>query len=138
MEFNYLDLIFLRSGYRFNDSGNYTFGLGVNYAVRNLAFTIDASLEDNASFGYVYSINFNVKLIPKIVTVEDIAIANQYYKKGLRSYVADDIDSAIESFEKTKEFNPYHKNIDAKIDDLTELKRLKKTNEELEKQGTDF
>ena len=138
MEFNYLDLIFLRSGYRFNDSGSYTFGLGVNYAVRNLAFTIDASLEDTASFGYVYSINFNIKLIPKIVTVEDIAIANQYYKKGLRSYVADDIDSAIESFEKTKEFNPYHKNIDSKIDDLTELKRLKKTNEELEKQRNDF
>ncbi|HPJ16258.1 MAG TPA: hypothetical protein PLJ39_14400, partial [Spirochaetota bacterium] len=61
-----------------------------------------------------------------------------YYKKGLRSYVADDIDSAIESFEKTKEFNPYHKNIDAKIDDLSELKKLKKTNEELERQDSQY
>lgn len=135
LELNYLDLLFFRAGYRFNDAGKYTFGVGVNYAVGNKAFSVDASIEDNMDFGYVYSINFSMKLIPKIVTIEDIAEADRHYKRGLRSYVADDVDSAIESFEKTREFNPYHKNIDAKIDNLKELKELKKKNDELEKEN---
>jgi hypothetical protein len=135
LELNYMNLIFFRTGYRFNDVGTYTMGVGVNYAIRNVSFSVDASVADNGVFGHTYSLNFLLKLIPKVVTVDDIAVANEYYKKGLKEYVTDDIDAAIDSFEKTREYNPYHKNIEKKIDDLEKLRRLKKRTEELEREN---
>jgi len=77
-------------------------------------------------------LNATFKLIPKVITVEDKLRAEVHYKRGIRHYIADDIDSAIDEFKLTKDYNPYHKNIDRKIEDLLEIKRMRKKNEELE------
>ena len=132
IELNYLELLYFRTGWRFNDSGKYSLGFGFNYAVKNVAFNIDSSFSDNGIFGPIYSISATFKLIPKVITVEDKLRAEVHYKKGIRHYIADDIDSAIDEFKLTKDYNPYHKNIDKKIDDLLEIKKMRKKNEELE------
>ncbi len=132
IELNYLELLFFRTGWRFNDGGKYSLGFGFNYVVQNVAFNIDTSFSDNGIFGPVYSLNATFKLIPKVITVEDKLRAEVHYKRGIRHYIADDIDSAIDEFKLTKDYNPYHKNIDKKIEDLLEIKRMRKKNEELE------
>ena len=48
--------------------------------------------------------------------------------------MADDIDSALDEFDITKDYNPYHKNIDKKIEDLKEIRNLRKKNEELDEE----
>ena len=132
IEFNYLELLYIRGGWRFNDAGTYSLGFGFNYAVQNTAFTIDTSFSDNGVFGPVYSLSMTVKLIPKVVTVEDKLKAESHYRKGLKFFVADDIDSAIDEFKITKDYDPYFKDIDQKISDLEEIKRLKEQNKELD------
>ena len=132
VEFNYLELLYFRTGWRFNDGGKYSLGFGFNYVVQNVSFNIDTSFSDNGIFGPVYSIGATFKLIPKVITVEDKLKAEVHYKRGIRHYIADDIDSAINEFKLTKDYNPYHKNIDKKIDDLIELKKMRIKNEELE------
>ncbi len=132
VEFNYLELLYIRGGWRFNDAGTYSLGFGFNYAVNNTAFSVDTSYSDNGIFGPVYSISVTVKLIPKIITVGDKLRAEVHYKKGIKHFVADDIDSAIDEFNTVKDYNPYHKNIDRKIKDLQEIKKLKETNKELD------
>lgn len=132
IELNYLELLYFRTGWRFNDGGTYSIGFGFNYVVQNVAFNIDTSFSDNGIFGPVYSINATFKLIPKVITVEDKLRAEVHYKRGIRHYIADDIDSAVDEFKLTKDYNPYHKNINKKIDDLLEIKKMRKKNEELE------
>ncbi|MCL2155207.1 MAG: PorV/PorQ family protein [Leptospirales bacterium] len=132
VEFNYLELLYIRGGWRFNDAGTYALGFGFNYAVLNTAFTIDTSFSDNGVFGPVYSLGITVKLIPKVVTVEDKLKAEVHYKKALKHFISDDIDSAIEEFRIVKDYDPYFKNIDQKIKDIEEIKKLKAQNKELD------
>jgi len=132
VEFNYLELLYLRAGWRFNDAGTYSIGFGFNYAIQNTAFSIDTSYSNNGIFGPVYSLGITVKLIPKIITVGDKLKAEVHYKKGIKHFVADDLDSAIDEFNTVKDYNPYHKNIDRKIKDLQEIKKLKEKNKELD------
>jgi hypothetical protein len=132
VEFNYLELLYIRGGWRFNDAGTYSLGFGFNYAVLNTAFSIDTSFSDNGVFGPVYSLRITVKLIPKVVTVEDKLKAEVHYKKGLKHFISDDLDSAIEEFSIVKDYNPYFKDIDQKIKDLEKIKKLKAQNEELD------
>ncbi|MGB4269280.1 MAG: PorV/PorQ family protein [Spirochaetota bacterium] len=134
VELNYLDILFFRSGYRFNDAGKYTFGLGFNYAIKNIAFVIDASYQDAGIFGPIYSFTITFKLIPKVITIEDKLKAEVHYQRGIKYFITDDIDGAIEEFKKARDYNPYHKNVDKKIQDLEELKELKRQNELLEKE----
>ena len=47
-------------------------------------------------------------------------------KKGIKYFISNDLDSAIEEFRLCKDYNPYHKDIDKKIKDLEEIKKLKK------------
>lgn len=132
VELNYLEILYLRGGWRFNDAGTYTMGMGFNYAIKDVAFSVDASYADNGIFGPVYSINLTFKLIPKVITVEDKIKAEAHYKKGIKFFVADDIDSAINEFNTARDYNPYHKNIDKKIEDLKEIKKLKEENRQLD------
>jgi len=132
VEFNYLELLYLRCGWRFNDAGTYTLGFGFNYAVQNTSFSVDTSYSENGVFGPVFSICVTAKLIPKVITVSDKLKAEAHYKKGIKHFVADDIDSAIGEFNTVKDYNPYHKNIDKKIEDLQEIKKLKQKNKELD------
>lgn len=134
VELNYLDILFFRTGYRFNDAGKYTFGLGVNYAIKNVAFVIDASYQDTGIFGPVYSFTVTFKLIPKVITVEDKLQAEVHYQRGIKYFISDDIVGAIEEFKKAKDYNPYHKNVDKKIEDLEELQELKRQNELLQEE----
>ncbi len=132
VEFNYMELLYIRGGWRFNDAGTYSLGFGFNYAIQNTAFSVDTSYSDNGIFGPVYSLSVTIKLIPKIITVGDKLRAEVHYKKGIKHFVADDLDSAIDEFNTVKDYNPYHKNIDRKIKDLQEIKKLKETNKELD------
>ncbi len=128
LELTYLDLLYIRGGWRFNDTGTYTVGLGFNYVIKNVSFTIDASFADAGEFNPTYSFNIGFKLIPKVVTIEDRKKAEYHYKRGIKSYVGDDIDGALKEFKTTKDYNPYHRNIDKKIEDLQEIMDLKKQN----------
>ena len=132
VEFNYLELLYLRGGWRFNDAGTYSLGLGLNYAIGNTAFSIDTSYSENGIFGPSYSIGVTVKLIPKVITAGDKLRAEIHYKKGIKHFVADDLDSAIDEFNTVKDYNPYHKNIDRKIQDIQDIKNLKEKNKELD------
>ncbi len=132
VELNYLELIYLRGGWRFNDAGTYSLGFGFNYSIKNTAFSVDTSYSDNGIFGPVYSLSVTIKLIPKVITVSDKLRAEVHYKKGIKHFVADDLDSAIDEFNTAKDYNPYHKNIDRKIKDLEEIKKLKEKNRELD------
>jgi len=134
VELNYMELIYLRGGWRFNDAGTYALGVGFNYAINDVAFSFDASYSDNGIFGPVYSLSATFKLIPKIVTLEDRIKAEAHYKKGIRFFVADDIDSAINEFNTARDYNPYHKNIDRKIEDLKEIKKLREKNREIDEE----
>jgi hypothetical protein len=138
IEATYLNLLALRAGYRFNDAGTYSFGVGFNYAVQNVAFTIDTSYSDAGVFGPVYSITLSFKLIPKIITKEDERRAEDYYQKGVRNYIADDIDSAIDAFEQCFDYDPYHRSVKKKIEDLKDLKRLQRQEEEMEKEAEKY
>ena len=132
VELNYFEILYLRGGWRFNDAGTYSGGFGFNYSIGDVAFFIDTSYSDSGSFGPVYSFNVTFKLIPKIITVRDKLNAEREYKEGIKYFVADDIDTALEKFNKARDYNPYHKNIDRKIEDLEEIKRLKQENKDLE------
>lgn len=133
IEIMYKEIIYLRAGYRFNDAGTYSFGTGFNYAIGNVSFILDASYSDSGPFGGNYSFNITFKLIPKVITKEDERKSEEHYKRGIKLYIADDIDSAIQEFKSAKDFDPYHKNVKQKIKDLEELKELKKEHEELNK-----
>ena len=134
-EFNVLDILYLRGGYSFNNGRTFSLGLGFNYVVSNVSFNVDASYADSGVFGPTYSFNLSFKLIPKVITVEDIQTAEEHYKGGIKAFVADDIDAALKEFKKAKDYNPYHKNIDNKIKDIEELKDLKKKNDKLEEEA---
>lgn len=127
VEFTYMNLLSFRAGYRFNDAGGYTFGAGVNYAIGKTAFTIDASLCDTVEFGPVFSVQVGVMLVPKITTY-DISMAEKYYLEGIKYYVEDDLDSSIISLKKARQYNPYYRDIDKKIKELEELKKLRREN----------
>ncbi|MBN1495493.1 MAG: PorV/PorQ family protein [Spirochaetes bacterium] len=128
LELSYLDLLYVRGGWRFNDTGTYTVGLGFNYVIKNVSFTIDASFADGGEFTPTYSFNISFKLIPRVVTLDDRKTAESHYKNGIRAYVGDDIEGAIQEFKKARDYNPYHKSIDKKIDDLEEILDLRKRN----------
>ncbi|MBN1501163.1 MAG: PorV/PorQ family protein [Spirochaetes bacterium] len=135
LEFNYDEILYFRTGYKFNDGTSYSFGVGFNYAIKNVAFRIDASYSDADVFGSIYTLNFTVKLIPKVITTEDKILAEKYYKAGIKAYIAEDIDGALANFEKVKAYNPYYKSIDQKISDLKELKKLKEQNKKFDDQN---
>ena len=128
LELNYLELLYLRAGWRFNDVGTYTVGLGFNYVIKNVAFTIDASLSDAGNFKPTYSFNIAFKLIPKIPTIEDKKTARDFYNEGLKYFSDDNLDSALEKFKKTREYDPYMRSIDKKIQEVEELQQIKKEN----------
>jgi hypothetical protein len=132
MELSWQEMLFFRCGYRFNDVGHYSLGFGFNYAFSNVAFTVDTSYSDAGIFGPIYSINVGFKLIPKVITSEDKRKAEKYYQDGIRFYVGDDLESAISSFRKSRDYNPYQKNIEVKIQDLETLQKLKEENKKLE------
>ncbi len=134
LELNYYNILFLRSGYRFNDAGTYSFGLGFNYSIKDVGFSVDASYSDTGIFGPVYSFTISFKLIPKVITVEDQLKAEVHYQRAIKHYIANDIDAAIEEFKNCRDYNPYHKNVKQKIKDLEYLQELKKKNEELEQE----
>ncbi len=134
VEFNYLDILSFRGGYRFNDAGGYSLGLGFNYVIKNVSFVIDSSYTDTGIFGPVYSFSITFKLIPKVITTEDKINAEKHYQRGIRYFIGDDIEAAISEFQKAEDYNPYHKNVDKKIKDLNELKELKERNEQLEQE----
>jgi hypothetical protein len=136
MELSYFNIIALRAGYRFNDSGTYSLGMGFNYAVKDVGFSIDASYSDTGIFGPVYSFSISFKLIPKVITVEDQLKAEAHYQKAIKYYIANDIDSALDEFRTCRDYNPYHKNVKKKIKDLEYLKELKRQNEELDQRKT--
>lgn len=133
MELTYLDIVALRGGYRFNDSGKYSMGLGFNYVIKNISFFIDTSYSDTGVFGPTYSFTVTFKLIPEVITIENQLKAEKHYQKGIKNYIADDIDGAIDEFEKSEKLNPYHKNVKQKLKDLEDLRNLKKKNLELDK-----
>ncbi len=133
-EFTYLDLISLRAGYRFNDAGTYSFGMGFNYQVQQVNFNVDASYSDTGIFGPVYSFTVSFKLMLKVITVEDTMEAEKHYQEGIKNYVKKDIDGAINEFEEARRYNRYHKNVGQKIRDLKRLKDLMKESEKLEKE----
>jgi hypothetical protein len=140
IEFSYLDILSIRAGYRFNDVSTstfsyYTLGLGFNYVVGNVTFTIDATYADAGQFDPSYSFNITFKLIPKVVTLQDRMDAEGHYRRGIRNYVAGDVDTALTEFRTTRDINPYHKNIGKRIDDLEELQRLIKENKKMEEKG---
>ncbi len=136
MELSYFNIIALRAGYRFNDSGKYSLGMGFNYAVKDVGFSVDASYSDTGVFGPVYSFSVSFKLIPKVITVEDQLKAEAHYQKAIKYYIANDIDSSLDEFRTSRDYNPYHKNVKQKIKDLEYLKELKRKNEELDQKRT--
>lgn len=131
IEATFKELLYLRAGYRFNDAGTYSFGTGFNYTIGNVAFIVDTSYSDAGVFGANYSFNVTFKLIPRIITKEDERKSEEHYQRGIKLYIADDIDSAIQEFTTAQDYDPYHKNVKQKINDLEELKELKKQHEEL-------
>ncbi len=133
MELTYKEILYLRAGYRFNDAGTYSFGTGFNFSIGDVSFIVDTSYSDAGIFGANYSFNVTFKLIPKIITKEDERKAEEHYQRGIKQYIADEIDSAIGEFKAAKDYDPYHKNVKQKIDQLEELKELMKEHEELEK-----
>ncbi len=132
-EVTYQNLIAFRGGYRFNDAGKYSLGMGFNYAIKNLGFSIDTSYTDSGIFGPVYSFGVTFKLIPKVITVDDQLKAEVHYQRAIKYYIANDIDAAIDEFKKCRDYNPYHKNVKKKIKDLEYLRELQRKNEELDK-----
>ena len=134
MELSWQDILFLRSGYRFNDAGTYTFGFGFNYAIENVSFVIDTSYSDSGQFGPNYAVNVTFKLIPKVITAGDRRSAEKYYQDGIRYYVADDLDSSLDAFKKSRDYNPYQRSINEKISDLEELTTLREKNRKYEEQ----
>lgn len=132
IEFNYLEIISLRGGYRFNDAGTYTLGLGFNYVVGDVTFNVDTSFTDSGVFGPVYTMNLTFKLIPTVVTVERMTDADTFYKEGIKFFIQDNLEESLKFFKKCQKANPYYKNIDKKIMDIEEILRLRKENIELE------
>jgi hypothetical protein len=128
LELNYLEIIYIRGGWRFNDVGTYTVGIGFNYVIKNVSFSIDASFADAGNFKPTYSFNVAFKLIPKATTLEDRRTAEKHYRDGVKYFINDNFDSSLEEFKKAKDFDPYLKGIDKKINDVEELRKLKKEN----------
>lgn len=132
IEFSYFNIISFRAGYRFNDIGKYSVGMGFNYAIKNVSFIIDTSYSDSGVFGPVYSFTASFKLIPRIVTIKDQIQAEKHWWKAIEFFIKNDYDSALEEFIKCKELNPYHKDVKQKIEELEEFIQLKKENEAFE------
>jgi hypothetical protein len=131
-EVNLFDIVSFRAGYKLNDGQTYSFGVGFNFVIKNVTFVIDTHYADSGVIGPTYSFNIAFKLIPKVVTIQDKLDAQDYYKKGIKHFIDNQIPQAIDSFKTVKEYDPYFKNIDRKIEDLKEIEKLKKENEELD------
>jgi len=132
VEFNYLDIIFVRGGYKINDGGTYSVGMGFNYAVQNVAMVLDTSYEDVGIFGPNYSINLSFKLIPKVITYEDRVAAQSHFRNGIRFFVGDELDAAIREFRLARDYDPYIENINRRIRELEELRRITEENRRFE------
>ncbi len=129
MELNYLEILYIRGGWRFNDSGTYTVGLGVNFAIKNVGFVIDASFADSGRFTPTYSFTVAFKLIPRVITLQDKIDAEKHYREGIKRYINNELEPAIDEFKEARKKDPYHKNVDKKIRDLEEIKKLKNIND---------
>ena len=97
-----------------------------------MTFNIDTHYADSGVFGPTYSFNLTFKLIPKVVTIQDKMDAQEHYKKGIKHFIDNQIPQAVEEFKTVKDYDPYYKNIDRKIQDLKEIEKLKKENEEID------
>ncbi len=135
LELNYMELLYLRGGWRFNDPGTYTVGLGFNYIIKNVAFTIDASLSDAGNFKPTYSFNVTFKLVSRVPSLEDRKTARDLYNEGLKNFSDDNLDGALDRFKKSKDYDPYLRSINKKIQEVEELRKLKKENVEEDKGG---
>ena len=129
-ELAYLDILYLRGGLRFNDSGTYSIGAGFNHAIKNVSLVLDTSYSDNAVFGPNYSITLSFRLTPTVVTYDDKINAEKHYREGIQLFVMNDMDGALREFLLTKQYDPYYKSIDKKIQDVKEIQELMKENEE--------
>ena len=138
MELTYLELVSLRAGYRFNDAGKYSLGVGFNYQVKDVNFNVDASYSDTGIFGPVYSFTVSVKLLLRELTLDDKKEAERHYQEGIKNFIKKDLDGAISEFEKARRIDRFHKNVNQKIRDLRKLKDLQMENEKLEKELEDL
>jgi long-subunit fatty acid transport protein len=134
VELNYLNLVYLRGGYRFNDGATYSMGIGVNYVVKDVSFIVDTSYQDSGIFGPSYSVSLSFKLIPKVITIEHKKRAEYHYKRGIKFFIANDFEGALNEFKLCRDFNPYHRNIKKKIEDIEELLELQKKNREMDEE----
>ncbi len=134
VEFNYLNLLSLRGGYRFNDGSTFSMGFGFNYVIKNVSFLVDTSYVDSKIFGPSYSINITFKLIPRVITIEHKRKAEYHYRRGIKYFIANDIEAALNEFKLCRDFDPYHKNIDRKIAEIEEILRLQQENLDLDEE----
>lgn len=128
LELDYMKLLFLRTGYRLNDGGGYTMGMGFYYAIHKLAFRMDIAMAETRDFGPVYSVGLTLQLAPK-VSFSDMRESDRLYREGIEAYVNDDYNKSIDSFRKARSLNPYNKTIDRRINDVEKLMELKNENE---------
>ena len=131
-EITLFDIVAFRAGYKLNDGQTYSFGVGFNFVIKNVSFNIDTHYADSGIFGPTYSFSISFKLIPKVVTMQDKLDAAEHYKKGIKHFIDNQIPQAVDEFKAVKDFDPYYKNIDRKIQDLQEIEKLKKENEEID------
>lgn len=129
-ELTYLDILYLRGGWRFNDTGTYSLGAGFNYAIKNVNIVLDTSYSDNTIFGPNYSVTLSFRLTPTVVTYSDKLSAERHYREGVKLFVMNDLDGALREFLLTKQYDPYYKSVDKKIRDIEEIQQLMKENEE--------
>ncbi|MFC1670457.1 PorV/PorQ family protein [Spirochaetota bacterium] len=134
MELIYMEIISLRSGYRFNDGGTYSLGIGFHYTIKNVSIILDTSFSDSGTFGPNYSFNISFKLIPKVITIDDKRNAAIHYNRGIQYFIANDVETALTEFKICRDYDPYYKNIEKKIRDIEELIKLKRENEKLDEE----
>jgi len=63
--------------------------------------------------------------------------AEEHYWKGMSSYFANDIDTAVDEMKSARTYNPYYRDVDKKVRELTELQKIVKKNIEIEKEKED-
>jgi opacity protein-like surface antigen len=60
--------------------------------------------------------------------------AEEHYWKGMSLYLSNDIDSAVEELKSARTYNPYYRDVDKKIREITEVQKFMKKNIEKEKE----
>jgi long-chain fatty acid transport protein len=60
--------------------------------------------------------------------------AEEHYWKGMSLYFSNDIDSAVDEMKSARTYNPYYRDVDKKVRELTEVQKFMKKNIEIEKE----